>query len=76
MQLVERHKIKPSHQLWQQIDKLCFLSKNLYNYANYQIRQSFIFERVYLGYNQLYHLVKGTPDYKALPAQRVAQIVV
>ena len=69
MQLVERHKIKPSHRFWKQIDELCFLSKNLYNYANYQVRQSFIFERVYLGYNQLYHLVKSTPDYKALPAR-------
>ena len=69
MQLVERHKIKPTHQFWKQIDRLCFLSKNLYNYANYQVRQSFIFDRVYLGYNQLYHLVKGTPDYQALPAR-------
>ena len=63
MQLVERHKIKPNHQLWKQIDCLCFLSKNLYNYANYQVRQSFIFDKVYLGYNKLYHLVKKTPDY-------------
>ena len=24
-----------------EVDELCFLSKNLYNYANYCIRQSF-----------------------------------
>ena len=75
MQLVERHKIKPSHRFWQQIDKLCFLSKNLYNYANYQVRQSSIFNKVYLGYNQLYHLVKNTSDYKALPAKVGQQIL-
>ena len=75
MQLVERHKIKSSHRFWQQIDELCFLSKNLYNYANYQIRQSFIFNKVYLGYNQLYHLVKTSPDYKALPAKVSQQVL-
>ena len=75
MQLVERHKIKPSHQFWQQIDKLCFLSKNLYNLHNYQVRQSFIFDKVYLGYNQLYHLVKGTLDYKELPAKVSQQVL-
>ena len=75
MQLVERHKVKPSHQLWKQIDSLCFLSKNLYNYANYQVRQSFIFDQVYLGYNQLYHLIKGTLDYQALPAKVSQQVL-
>ncbi|MDJ0648566.1 MAG: transposase [Xenococcaceae cyanobacterium MO_188.B19] len=75
MQLVERHKINPNHRFWKQIDTLCFLSKNLYNYCNYQIRQSFIFEKIYLGYNQLYHLVKNTPDYKALPAKVSQQVL-
>ena len=75
MQLVERHKINPYHRFWQQIDELCFLSKNLYNYANYQIRQSFIFNKVYLGYNQLYHLIKNASDYKALPAKVSQQVL-
>lgn len=75
MQLVERHKIKPSHRFWQQIDELCFLSKNLYNYANYQVRQSFIVEGVYLSYNKLYQSVKSTPNYKALPAKVSQQVL-
>ncbi len=75
MNLVERHKIKPTHPFWQQIDRLCFLSKNLYNYANYIIRQNFIFDQVYLGYNKLYHLVKGSPDYQALPAKVSQQVL-
>lgn len=69
MKQVERHIVKQNNPIWQQIDRLCFLSKNLYNYANYQLRQKFIFDSVYLGYSKLYHLVKGTPDYRALPAR-------
>ena len=37
MQRVERHIIIGNKNL----DELCFLSKNLYNYANYLIRQEF-----------------------------------
>ena len=75
MQLVERHKISPTHRFWRQIDELCFLSKNLYNYCNYLLRQSFIFDSIYLGYNQLYHQVKKSPDYKALPAKVSQQVL-
>ena len=67
MRQVERHIVKQSNPLWKQLDELCFLSKNLYNYANYLVRQSFIFDQVYLGFNQVYHQVKDTVDYKALP---------
>ena len=45
MQQVERHIVQENNPIWQQIDELCFLSKNLYNYANYKVRQSFIFQR-------------------------------
>ena len=75
MKHVERHIIKRGSPIWQQIDTLFFLSKNLYNYANYQLRQEFIFNKNYLGYNQLYHLVKDTPDYQALPAKVSQQVL-
>lgn len=39
---VERHIITSKHELYKQVDELCFISKNLYNYANYLIRQTFI----------------------------------
>ena len=42
MQLVEKHNIKKSHSLYKEIDGLCFLAKNLYNKANYIVRQDFI----------------------------------
>ncbi len=75
MRQVERHIVKETSPLWKQIDHLCFLSKNLYNYANYLIRQSFIFDQVYLGFNQLYHLEKSKPDYQALPRKVSQQVL-
>ncbi len=42
MQLVERHIIEKGHSLFEEIDATAFLSKNLYNRANYIIRQEFI----------------------------------
>ena len=75
MRQVEKHIVKSNNPIWKQIDNLCFLSKNLYNLANYQIRQSFIFEKIYLGYNQLYHQVKTSVDYKALPAKVSQQVL-
>ena len=75
MRQVERHIVKETSPLWKQIDNLCFLSKNLYNYANYLIRQSFIFDNVYLGFNQVYHLVKDNPDYQALPRKVSQQVL-
>ena len=75
MRQVERHIVKKNSRFWKEIDRLCFLSKNLYNYANYLVRQSFIFENVYLGYNQVYHLVKEQPDYQALPRKVSQQVL-
>ena len=75
MRQVEKHIFKSNNSIWKQIDDLCFLSKNLYNFANYRVRQSFIFNNIYLGYNQLYHLIKTTEDYKALPAKVSQQVL-
>ena len=75
MRQVERHIIKESHIHYSQMDNLCFLSKNLYNYANYLIRQSFIFQKTYLNYNQIYHKVKKSPDYQALPSKVSQQVL-
>ena len=42
MQLVEQHVMKPTDARYQAIDQGAFASKNLYNAANYEMRQSFI----------------------------------
>ncbi|MGK7932492.1 MAG: RNA-guided endonuclease InsQ/TnpB family protein [Microcystaceae cyanobacterium] len=75
MKLVERHIIKHSHRFYSEIDRLCFASKNLYNCANYLIRQSFIFEKTYLNYNTIQKTVQGTEPYQALPAKVSQQIL-
>ena len=67
MKLVERHIIKSNHRFYSEIDRLCFASKNLYNFANYLIRQAFIFENTYLNYNTVQKTVQGTEPYQALP---------
>ena len=69
MQLVEQHCIGKHDPRYQAIDRAAFASKNLYNAANYRVRQSFIFQGVYLGFAEVFHLVKNTPEYKALPAK-------
>ena len=51
---VEKHIIKDSHLFYNKIDKFCFMSKNLYNFANYQIRQDFTKSNTYLNYNEKY----------------------
>jgi putative transposase len=40
--LTEQHIIKKTHEFYKECDNLCFLSKNLYNKANYIVRQEFI----------------------------------
>ncbi len=66
MQVVEQHCIGKNDPRYEAIDAACFASKNLYNAATYLVRQAFIFEGTYLGYTQVFHLVKHTPQYKAL----------
>jgi putative transposase len=39
---VEKHMINKNHLMYNMCDELCFKSKNMYNYANYIIRQIFI----------------------------------
>lgn len=41
MNLTETHQIKPNHKLYSICDELCFKSKNLYNAALFEFRQSF-----------------------------------
>jgi putative transposase len=67
MQLVERHLIRKNDPRFAVINAAAFASKNLYNQANYQIRQSFIHERKYLPYAEIFHRLKQHECYQALP---------
>jgi putative transposase len=58
------------------IDKLAFLSKNLYSAANSVIRHNFVFGWGYLNYNKTYQLMKYHQAYKALPAKVSQQVLI
>ena len=57
------------------ISKICHLAKNLYNLANYHIRQKLFNEGLWTRYHELYSLLKNTDAYRNLPAQTAQQIL-
>lgn len=72
MKLTEAHQIRPNHKLYSICDKLCFKSKNLYNAALFEFRQSFFdktadtlswqdIDKIFNRNNQF--------DYRELPAK-------
>ena len=65
MSAIWRDKDQPEYAI---IDAAAFASKNLYNQANYQIRQAFLHEGTYLPYAEMYHRLKQMDCYKALTA--------
>ena len=71
MQLVEQHIIKKSNPIFSELDRMTFLSKNLYNQALYQIRQEYFNKKKYLKYNDLARKFSSERqvDYIALPAK-------
>ncbi len=75
MQLVEQHVIKRNDPRFAVIDAAAFKSKNLYNAANYEIRQAYIFEGKYLSYSKMDRLMQAHEAYKALPAKVAQQVL-
>ena len=71
MVLVEKHIIKPSHQYYDDLDHLCFLSKNLYNATLYTVRQYYFETKQFINYQAVNKIYAGShnPDYRALPAK-------
>ena len=52
--------------MWNEVNYLCFLSKNLYNYANYIIRQEFINNGKYLNYYDMRSICTESEPYKQI----------
>ena len=77
MILVERHIIKNNSLEYNELDNLCFLSKNLYNTALYRIRQHYFNTGKYLNRFQLINeLTKEKQiDYIALPRKVSQQVI-
>ena len=72
MRLTEKHQIHKNHKLYKACDELCFNSKNLYNAALYEFRQSYIDknrrELTWININKQFVKEKQV-DYKRIPAK-------
>jgi putative transposase len=75
MHLVEKYIIDKNHSLFKEAESLCFLSNNLFNYANYIIRKKLFKTGEYLNYNAIQKQCQSTPDYTALPAKVSQQVL-
>lgn len=73
---VEKHIIKSNNKYYNLLDEFCYKSKNLYNCANYIIRQEFINNGKWIRYNDLDKLLKqegNNFDYKNMPLASTSQ---
>lgn len=76
MTRVEQHVIKPKSEYYTMLLDFCHLSKNLYNHANYIIRNEFVKNNNWIRYNDLDKILKSDseyPDYKDMPTAQSAQ---
>jgi putative transposase len=67
MQLVEQHVIRKTDPRFAAIDQAAIASKNLYNAANYLVRQCFLHEGIDLTAAEVFHRIKDHEAYCALP---------
>lgn len=65
MLLSEIHIVNPSKEL----DDITFKCKNLYNKANYIIRQEFINNGKYISKFDMFNNLKSDPEYQAMPSR-------
>lgn len=79
VQRIEKHIVNKSNPYYKIIDDFCFKSKNLYNSANYTIRQEFIKSNKYLNYYKLNKIMRNLQndgfknDYKEMPTAQSSQ---
>ncbi len=75
MRLVEKHVIRKGSQEGKEIDGLAFKSKNLYNRANYEIRQHFFETSQVLSYNEMASRMQAEESYCELPRKVSQQVL-
>lgn len=72
----EKHIIKYNNPHYKLLDDYCFMSKNLYNFANYHIRQEFVKNKKVISYEKLDKLMKIENegfDYRNMPSAQASQ---
>jgi len=72
MYLTQKNHIRCDKKTYKILRILTHLSKNLYNFTLYTLKQYYFNNGKYLPYEQAYHLVKHNENYQLLPSQ-VAQ---
>lgn len=73
---VEKHILKQNNEYYSMIDDFCLKAKNLYNHANYIIRQEFCATNKWIRYQDLDTTLKqdtSYPDYTSMPTAQSAQ---
>jgi len=79
MYLAERHIVNKNNPNWESIDKLCLLSKNLYNQSLFLIKQEYEKSGRFLRYNELEKISKNQiekyNDYYKLTASVSQQVL-
>lgn len=78
VQRVEKHMIKKDSKHYNLLNDFCAKSKNLYNHANYVIRNEFCNSEKYIKYNNLDKILKQDleyDDYRQMPTAQSSQQV-
>ena len=76
VQRAEKHLIKYSNPYYQMLCDFTHKSKNLYNHANFIVRNGFVKNDKWIRYNDLDKILKadlGFDDYKQMPTAQSAQ---
>ena len=71
--MVERHIIDRNYQMFEECDRLCFASKNIYNRALYLIKQDYESTGEYNVLNNLFAVIKNEECYQYLPCNVLQQ---
>lgn len=76
---IETHKIKSGHKSYHTLVRLSHLSNNLYNQANFIVRQNFIYNNRYLNYYKIDKLFRKhdylQDNWNQLPSQAKQQVI-
>ena len=71
--------VERTEQIWtkpnKQIGTLCHICKNLYNEANYIVRQEFINNSNWIRYNQIDKMLQSSENYHQLPSMTAQQVL-
>ncbi|WAM33746.1 RNA-guided endonuclease InsQ/TnpB family protein [Caldicellulosiruptor morganii] len=76
MYKTQKNHIRCDKKTYKILRKLCHFSKNLYNFALYNIRQHYFKTHEHLRYESVYHIAKGNENYMLLPSQVAQQTLI